>query len=429
MLTKLNQGLFYFFILLLPWQTILILKEVEINNEKFQYGTIGIYLFEIILLIWVLSNILVLKNYSDKKILFSILSFASFSALSILWSDDKLLSFYFLFPILLGSFLFLILQKKVLIFKNITFAFIFSASLHGILGLYQFLSQNSFSNKWLGISEHIAWQGGSSVIEVSTGRFLRAYGAMPHPNILGGLLLITILLGIGAYLKTSSFEKKWRYFLIATITINFFSLLSTFSRSSFLALSFGLILFFAYNVYNNKKYQIKALLMFLGVFFIIGFIFFSSFSELLMGRMQANSRLERKSVNERSLLVHQAQKIIVKNPIIGIGIGNYTHVLLKNNPDIKKNWLLQPVHNVYLLIFAELGAIGFSLFLFIVIFMIYNFIESFKKEDSNRVIFSVITVSLLLIALFDHWLWTTHFGVIAFWLLISFSREKDLTHA
>ncbi len=428
MLHKLNQGLFYFFVFLLPWQTIVILKEIEINNEKFQYGTLGFYLFEIILLSWIIINLSILKECSNKKILFSVLIFIIYSSLSVLWANNKLLSLYFLFPLFLGGLLFLILQKKLLNFKNFALTFISSITLQGLLGSYQFLTQSTFSNKWLGVSQHIAWQGGTSVIESSAGRFLRAYGGMPHPNILGGLLVIGLLLAIGAYLKTTYPEKRWRYFLLASILINFFSILTTFSRSAFLALFFGLLLLFAYNFYNNKKYQIKRLFLIISTLFILCIIFFNSFSELLSNRLEMTSRLEKKSISERAVFVKQAQKMILKHPIIGMGIGNYTSNLSKDNPRLKEIWLLQPVHNIYLLIFAELGFIGFSLFLFIIVSIVFDFIESFKKEDTNRVIFSTITISLLVIAIFDHWLWTTHFGIITFWLLLSFSREKDINH-
>lgn len=429
MLHRINQGLFYIFVFLLPWQTILILKEVKINGEKFQYGTIGIYLFEIILLIWILANLLLLKKCTNKKILFSVLFFIAFSTSSILWSPNKLLSLYFLFPIFLGVFLFLILQNKLLNFKNFTLIFILSGLFQGILGSYQFLTQSALDNKWLGITYHAAWQGGASVIETSAGRFLRAYGGMSHPNILGGLLTIAVLLGIGAYLKTDKNEKGWRYFLLASIMINFFSLLMTFSRSSCIALFFGLILIFTYNLYIRKKNIIKYIILLLGIFFILISMLFSSFNELFTNRLKPHSRLENKSINERIFYMQQAKKIIATKPLLGTGIGNYTFTLLKENPKLKEVWLLQPVHNVYLLIFAELGAIGFSLFLFIVIFIIFDFMESFKKEDSNRVIFSAVIISLLILSLFDHWLWTSHFGILVFWLLLSFSREKDIGYA
>ncbi|MGW8185467.1 MAG: O-antigen ligase family protein [Candidatus Moraniibacteriota bacterium] len=424
MLDKFNQTIFYFFLFFLPWQTILILRELTIANEKFQYGTIGIYFFEIILFIWILLNLSILKSCHNKKILYSVLVFIIYILLSIFWSPDKLISLYFLIPLLLGGLSFLILQKKMLSFKKFTFVFVFSIFLQGILGVYQFLNQIIYSNKWLGISEHLAWQGGSSVIETSAGRFLRAYGGMPHPNILGGFLAIAILLGVGAYLKATEKEKYWKYFLLICIVLNFFSLLVTFSRSALFSLFLGLFLFLVYYLYNKRLHLIKNLLFIISIFFLISALFFSLFSELLINRLDVTSRLEKKSINERLLFIKEAQEIITQKPILGTGVGNYTPFLLKNNHTPKEVWQFQPVHNIYLLIFAELGIIGFSLFLFIIIFIICDFLESFTKENTNRVIFSIVTISLLFLSLFDHWLWTTHSGVIAFWLILSFSREK-----
>jgi len=49
-----------------------------------------------------------------------------------------------------------------------------------------------------------------------------------------------------------------------------------------------------------------------------------------------------------------------------------------------------------------------------------------KEQNTNRVIFSFIFISLLILSLFDHWLWTTSLGIIIFWMILGFSKEKDL---
>lgn len=422
---KLNYALFYIFLFFLPWQTVFIIREVTLSQEKFQYGTIGIYFFEIILFSWILLNIHIFKNYNHKKILFYILIFFIYSSLSIFWATDKLLSFYYLVAMLLGTSSFLILQKKLLNFKKFTFILIFSIFLQGVLGINQFLTQAIPANKWLGIAPHIAWQGGTSVIETPSERFLRAYGGMPHPNILGGFLIIAILLGIGAYMKTSSKEKTWKYFLLISIFVNFFSLIVTFSRSAMLSLILGILLFFIYYLYNKHLLSAKKLLFFTIVFATIGILFYSLFHGLFTNRLNATSRLEKKSVNERIAFLQEAKNIITQKPIFGTGMGNYTSFLIKNSTQ-KEVWRFQPVHNIYLLIFAELGVVGFSLFMFVIIFIVYDFFESFRKENTNRVIFSIIIISLLLLSFFDHWTWTNHSGIIISWILLNFSREKDL---
>ncbi|MFA6183899.1 MAG: O-antigen ligase family protein [Parcubacteria group bacterium] len=428
MLAKFIQKLFYIFIFFLSWQTVFILREVKINNEKFQYGTLGIYFFELLLSVWLLLNIVSLKKCSNKKILFSVLIFIGYSFLSIFWAYDKLLSLHLLFPLVLGALSFLVLQEKLLNFKVFTFSLILSTSLHGLLGLYQFFTQSSFSNKWLGISEHIVWQGGTSVLEIESARFLRAYGGMLHPNILGGFLMIAILLGLCAYLKSSPKENYWKYFLLITLLVNFSAFLVTFSRSAFIALLAGLFFILTYYLYHKKIAQVKKLLSFIFIFIVIGIIFLLSFFNLFFNRITINSRLESKSIKERIVAIKESQELIYQNPFLGTGIGNYTSALIKNKNVTKEIWHFQPVHNIYLLIFSELGIFGFSFFLFIVIFIIWDFFESFKKEDINRVIFSVIIVSLLILSLFDHWVWTSHSGIIIFWLLLGFSREKNINY-
>ena len=57
-------------------------------------------------------------------------------------------------------------------------------------------------------------------------------------------------------------------------------------------------------------------------------------------------------------MLRKAKEIIKDNWLIGVGIGNYTFALRAKYPEIKV-WELQPVHNTYLLILAELGVVGF----------------------------------------------------------------------
>ena len=70
----------------------------------------------------------------------------------------------------------------------------------------------------------------------------------------------------------------------------------------------------------------------------------------------------------------------------------------------------QPVHNAFLLIFAESGIFAFlSLILFLV----------FLTKNGRRQNFSLaIIVSIVILMLFDHWLMSLPFGVLFFFLIL-----------
>lgn len=425
-INKVLENIFYLFVFILPWQTIFLLREVFIAGEKFQYGTIGIYLFELILFFWIFLNIRKVFICTEKKLIFILSFYCLWIFLSIFWSTNKHIAFYFFIHNFLGVILFLIIQSSALNFKKFSFSLVASTTLGSILGLYQFFSQATFSNKWLGLSQYIPWQGGVSVIENGSFRVLRAYGTMPHPNIFGGLLAIVILLSLGAYLKANKNELRWKTFLILTIPINFVAILTTFSRSAFLALTIGAILIIFYFFFFEKSKKKKDLLVILYALVIITSLFFVAYSDLISSRTNLNSRLEKKSLIDRGVYLSDAKKIINKHLFIGVGAGNYTENVLINNIYHRKIWHIQPVHNIYLLIFSELGLIGFFILMFFIVFNLFEISKIIKEQDTNRVIFSFILIAMLVLSIFDHWLWTTPFGIIIFWLVLAFSKEKDL---
>ncbi|HHE45948.1 MAG TPA: hypothetical protein ENL05_01200, partial [Candidatus Moranbacteria bacterium] len=249
MLKKISNNLFYLFIFLLPWQTILIWREVFISKEKWQSETIGIYFTDIILISWVvlilskklrkvISNFPAyqtgrqfpisnqIQNLSSRNIrdlksktladlqtkipklkfpisnqiqitnyLVPIIGFILWSFFSILWSPDKTLAFYFSLKLLLGAGLFFALQEIKINWRKFIVVFLLATVLQSALAIGQFTFQRSFSNKWLGMSNYESWQGGISVLENEGGRWLRAYGSFPHPNILGGYLALAFIVG------------------------------------------------------------------------------------------------------------------------------------------------------------------------------------------------------------------------------------------
>jgi hypothetical protein len=83
------------------------------------------------------------------------------------------------------------------------------------------------------------------------------------------------------------------------------------------------------------------------------------------------------------------------------------------NPNLQ-SWDYQPVHNIYLLILAELGIIGFILWLIPVLFL--------TKKSSF--ICSLLFIVILAISLFDHYFWTLYFGILLFWLTLGLMQKK-----
>ncbi len=443
MLKKISNNLFYLFIFLLPWQTVFIWREIFISKEKWQYGTIGIYFTDIILALWI---ILVLGKKFKKTIFnfrfptFSqiqitdypvlIVSFILWSFFSIFWSPDKTLAFYFSLKLLLGAGLFFALQEIKINWRKFTEVFLSAAVLQSALAISQFTFQRSFSNKWLGMSNYDSWRGGISVLENEGGRWLRAYGSFPHPNILGGYLALAFIVGL--YFLLNSYKNNAvnlnQITILSGLLIIFLGILLTFSRSAWLALVVGIIFLsvFAWRkgAHSKNRWLLKKVFIQLGLIFgLAGIVFTSCLGyNFFLNRFNTGERLEKKSINDRSLYFKQAEKIIKENFWLGTGAGNYTLTVFQKDKIKKPIWQYQPVHNVFMLVWAELGITGLILFLAILI-------KIFLIAKRNENVFMVAFIMLGILFFLDHWFWDTHFGMLLFWLIIGLAVKKDICYS
>ena len=130
------------------------------------------------------------------------------SFISIYWARDAYVSLYGVIRIMGGVILYWIIITSKFSLNRAGIAFSASAVLQSIIGILQFTFQKTISSKWLGMALQEASVSGTSVVETTTNRFLRAYGSLPHPNILAGFLVIGFIILLGLYLeKGNSFKK------------------------------------------------------------------------------------------------------------------------------------------------------------------------------------------------------------------------------
>ncbi len=417
-LEKIIEYGIYLFIFLLPWQTRLILAEGNLNGV-WEYGTISIYATEVLLwaifvlmaVWWTIENLKVKSEKLEvtvkslKFFVFWLLGlFVFWSLISIFWSDSKSVALQAWVRLAEGVGLFLVLRAAKFDLVKLAWAFVVSAVVQAGLGTWQFLSQSTFSSKWLGMAMHDPAVPGTFVVETALRRWLRAYGSLPHPNMLAGFLAAALFLSFWIYQKTEYSFKK--LFLPVVFAILSFGLYATFSKSvigGFLvALGFLWVMLFARRKSRNVKVN---LLKFTLIFIAVALIFGAVFWEPVQTRIYGAERLEIKSTTERLDYFNQAWQLIKNHPFLGVGLGNYTLSVHDEINSNLKSWDYQPVHNIYLLILAELGFVGLLLWLALIIFLI-------KKLPVTRY---PLLITLLIIGLFDHYLWTLYFGVILFW--------------
>ena len=301
---------------------------------------------------------------------------------------------------------YLIYQKRDIVFQPLMVGFIFGMLVSSFFGLMQIWIQEISANKWLGISMQLPWQSGVSVLETAAGRLLRGYGTFPHPNIFGGLSALAIILFLSAKQYLSDWLKL-KYVSLVTITILLIGLWSSFSRSAWLGLIFGL----AVLIYQ-KKISIRLMLWILAVAVLLNGIWY----QFSLDRLAINTRLEKKSLIDRVIILEVAKKIIKTNPWFGVGLGKFTtaaELVLKNsNPRY-----IEPVHNMYALVLGELGIVG-------VLIIILLVVRGFHRLGNWA--YPIFT-TILVIGLFDHYWWTIASARLAVALVIALAiKPKTL---
>jgi len=340
-LNKIIEYGLYLLVFLLPIQTRWIIKSGEINNGYWEYGTYSLYGTDLLLICLMLlfaavnfisfqfpnPNFQIPNKFQSRhggtKVKISYvwwiivgLDLAVF--VSIFFAADKVLALFYYSRFLLGIGLFWLVVNahydRIKIIWSLLAGFLLQAG----LGIWQFLSQTTFVNKWLGLALHRAGDLGTSVIEtVGAGgvgeRWLRAYGGLDHPNILGGMLAVGIILLIYFILIN---EKRFRitnYELRITnlgynirksilwlmLVLFFVALFFSFSRAAWLAVLAGLVVIIVLTVLiKNLRWQkgLAEIILLLGV---LAFLLFNQYQNLVETRysvsLLASGRLENKS--------------------------------------------------------------------------------------------------------------------------------------
>ena len=413
---------------------------------------------------------------NDSKLLFPIFWFLIIGLelmifISVFFAADKLIAVYKYAIFLLGIGLFWLIVNANYNKIKLVYCFLAGIFLQSCLGIWQFLAQSGFACKWLGMAEHDASVLGTSVIETISSadgigeRWLRAYGGMDHPNVLGGLLTVGLLITIslivefnkcktekfvicnlkfGENVKKESdfnntqFRKKesqitnyqlpiTSIFYLLLITCLFF----TFSRGAWLGLVIGVLIMLAAMVIKKDLLGQKKLLQIILASSVLIFVLFSQFQDLVLTRLSNDTRLEVKSNSERIELYKDSWELIKDNWLFGVGIGNYTLEIGNRKSEIlDDNVFIQPVHNVFLLIWAEIGIFGLLFFILIPLCIMYNLLFKNNLRSKNLILSVSLLAAISTMFMIDHWWWSLHFGVLLFWLvmglLIIFEKSEEL---
>jgi len=415
-LKKALEYLLYLFVFLLPWQTRFIYQEHLVHGQPFEYGRFSLYASELLLgLIIILGIIFLIKKLrtEKKKIVFhqSIIRLSALLvglillALNILLAIGKELALYKATMLILAfCFVSLLLIIKP-DFKKLSWIYIYTAIIQSLMALQQFMAQKIEANKWLGISAQDPTVLGTPVVLSGATRFLRSFGSFPHPNMLAGFLILSLVLILLLSLKEEL--KTNRRNLSLALVLIFLGLLTTLSKAAILA---AIIIFVLAIFFTRQQPEYNKKIKRLGIICVAILIFFTaSYPTLIFNRATNANAIEQRSYHERINQYSEWYQVIKTNLFLGTGLGNYPLVLQVIKPQ-QESWTYQPIHNTFLLIIAEIGVIP----LLYLIGLLYFFIP-WKKLKMG--IYCLATLSMFFLMLFDHYWWSFYSGL----MLIAFA--------
>lgn len=307
---------------------------------------------------------------------------------AVLLSSLRIFTYSLTLPILLNQWK---REKEKINYKYISIILLLSVTIQGLLGLSQFLRGSSMGLNFLGESQGVAGLVGSSFVSLGGEVFLRASGTFPHPNILAGFFLLALYFAYDIAKKT---EKKERLIAYLTMVFSTIFVLFTFSRITIFLFFVSICVFLLSRIYLKRKHMSFTL-------------------PLLFERFLNIFSLEDSSWVDRINLAKASFVVIKNNWILGVGSGNFVKGMEGFSPVTSRSLpLLQPVHNIFLLLFSEIGILGvFSLGYFL--------FEILKKNYKRVTLFGVlIFFSVFVIGMFDHYFVSLAQGEVMFLLFL-----------
>ncbi|MBI5729130.1 MAG: O-antigen ligase family protein [Candidatus Magasanikbacteria bacterium] len=441
------------FLFLLPWQARVVYAPAFINGQFWEYGSGSWYATEAFL--WVIILLSALDRFRQKSFwalvtsrehfqqhwpqLFFLVGVLLYALWQILRSTSPTISYQWLFHLLEGLCLLIIIAEQKGDGRGLLVAFWAGGVGQGILGAWQFFSQAVTHIPGFGIAPQTAARIGSFVVETSTERWLRAYGSFGSPNILGGYLALVFIIGLLLYLKSTLRQKV---FFTAGQMVVLTGLVLSFSRGAWVAALTGVAVAVAvvlskaparlndisrsggkdlpFTPLNDRskaqaedssphKGALNDILKQLFFCLLIILTLFFTLHPLFATRFTPSTRLEARSLEERAGQYRDALPLIREHWFMGAGPGAYTAALAKKHPSWPV-WNIQPAHNIYLLLFAELGVVGFVLFFWWCVFVV-------RRTLGQRRYWLPVLFTLAALGLFDHWLMSLYVGAMVWWAI------------
>lgn len=347
------------------------------------------------------------------------LIFVIYLCLNTLLSNNPLLTLYGLLKTLELLFLGIYIAHHLKIKKELTtIAIIFSLSTIGesLLAIAQYIHQGSLNGPFyfLGERSFTGSTPGIANASINGELILRPYATFSHPNILAAFLLCSLV--IIFFFLTHNHNRLKEIIKAASLTLGSIALLLSLSRiviAIWIFLVFSLILSKFWRQIKNR-HDPKKIILFLSVIILFAALFSQSPA---LPRL-VNTSIFENSFIQRTDLIKNSITIIQAHPFFGVGLYNFIPALGQIPQIASPVFYFQPVHNIFLLITAETGAIGLILSL---VFLFKTFQHLLNRYSQTARAILLLLAIIIILGLFDHYWLTLQQGQLLLTLLLGLS--------
>ena len=316
-----------------------------------------------------------------------ILSFIAICVFSLIWSNSFFVSLKELPLFLAGPLLYFIIANNIKGEKQINRVISAVVLIGTALGIYGIFQYNGIDFSF--------WKGNVGGLKV--------FGLFGNEGHFTGYLILPLSLTISLFFASKNRNRKI-LFLIGILAMGT-TIILTFTRSSYPALSVSLIfMFLLFLLARGKEFikENKKIFIFLLIVIILAVSIFIIPTPLnktgtVISRIKEGVSVTQLinvfSSGRRAAIWKFTGMMIKDHPIIGSGIGTFKYNDLRyqakffeqgDNRSIYPYGLAEQAHNEYLQLWAELGTIGLAIFLWLIIAYFNYGIRYLKREKDKQ---------------------------------------------
>ncbi|OIP97787.1 hypothetical protein AUK40_02510 [Candidatus Wirthbacteria bacterium CG2_30_54_11] len=337
-----------------------------------------------------------------------------------------------------------------------------------LLSWYQFTAQASLASGFaahaIGEQPLSIWQNGISYVWALGQKLMRPYGTFSHPNALSSYLLVSLIAGVALWIdrqtpppspsederlrrtspapslskegiKSIGFRRSQRIWLTGALVVIAGGVGIALSRVVWFlaAASIGLVailypleisrfvrehLFRSLRASDPARKLVTAAAAVSALSLVAGGVYLMF---IRIGTLWSSNQI---TVTGRILLNSFALRMMELHPL-GIGLGNFTAVVRDFDATGYFNNVIQPVHNVFLLVGSEMGVVSLISFFIMIGLVVHAVITGLARSNDGTgtiiglALFAMLS-SCLAILFVDHYLWTIQQGQLIWWMVCAF---------